>query len=400
MKKFGPVLTRWVNTPVVLEQNPITGKKDGDDDGYRDVTTLAENESAHRQLTITTRQAYKGESVYDGSQDPSLAIPGGLPNEELILRGNFALALECADAFLREQSEGVYSLCAVDGFRTQARQSGGFTKLLRAELDKLGINDANIDAEVPKVITAGLAADEIFSWVNADKTAPRYESLVTEMQQDAAFWRQIEATATANDKTIAEMAHIYVSISANSGLGRFADRHVRLDIEKNTHLGGGACDLLVLREGVPMAPTPFDWLGCEAKQDFMEKESNWQLYVTNVRRCRELQIHLERCCFKPLSLCWDDWVQIREGIRIFFHLMKAIGCTIYCNEFWHADGSNAMRHPGTGEILFREFLTADKFPNSGNPSHTVQTLGRNGISVWGGHAGHLAARGFGLDYQP
>jgi len=209
-------------------------------------------------------------------------------------------------------------------------------------------------------------------------------------------------TGTATPEEIDEGVCTYITISANSKLGRAANRNIPLVFECNAHAGGGAIDLMLVdKGGRPISIVPFDYAGPEAAIDFTEKEGGYNAYLKRVKEDPVLQRHLEKLGFTVETFRRDDWEYFRMVNRMRFHLGKSMGWTYYsgdqCGEDWHWEPGNIGYDVWTGDPIASEPFSEKSYPNSGNPGHALQKLGRDSVAVWGGASGHKQARKLGLE---
>lgn len=391
----------WATTPIVRAINPLTGLILGDDSGYRKVRTLPANDSPLVVPSVLVRPSYDGVTEY-GTPDPSIALAGGLAGGKLVVRACVARQLEEADRLLAQVTGGELAVCALDGFRSWRRQADGFTRLLRLHMKREGVTETNLDDRILDFIKCGNLADGTMSWVNADVASSRYSLLAGEIKKDLKVYRQIlEYAATLPGGTTPEnedeALYVYITISANSGIGKAAGCNVPLIFEGNAHAGGGAVDIfLVDRHGKPVNIVPFDFPGPEAGIDFMEKEGSYEAF--SARLDGVLMTHLTNSGVTHLNR--GIWERFRDVNRIRYHLGRAMGWTFYsgdvCGENWHWEPGNIGYDARTGAVLHAE-KTAESYPDSGNPGHALQVHGRDAVAVWGGASGHKLARSFGLE---
>ncbi len=394
---------KWVSTPIVRKINPITGMIEGDDSGYRRIKTLAQNTAPLVVPDIIVRPSYDGIDEFGKKRD-EIALPGGLFDGKLVVRETFAKDLSRANKLLEKAFGGAYRLAALDGFRSWVRQAAGFTRLLRVHMERLGVTENNLDDRVLDFIRAGNLADGTFSWVNADVTSVTYGEVMGELLRDDKFMAQLkEYAVTLKDvkDQMTEAMYVYITISANSGIGRAANRGIPLIFEGNAHAGGGACDIfLVNARGIPLNHVPFDWSGPEAGMDYLENGTNFGLFKAKIATEPVLAAHVKHYGITAENFQWKHWEILRDAIRVLYHLTKAMGWTYYSSdhggENWHIEGGNIGYNPLTGEVVYVEEGTHAQFPDSGNPGHALQISGREATAVWGGASGHLLAKPLGL----
>lgn len=397
----------WTITPINRPINPLTGLIEGDDSGYRRIRTLPANESPLVVPAVEIRPSYEGIDEY-GKSGPSIALPGGLPNGQTVVRECVARDLEDADRLLTTVFGGALRICVLDGFRSWRRQAAGFSRMLHMHLAACGLKPEEFEDAIAAFLQAAVLADGTFSWVNAATDTAEYATVVEEIRQNPRVFSQLEAyTASLGPTgTMEDALYQYITVSANSGLGSAAGR-VPLDFEGNAHAGGGAVDMMLIDEkGRPISLVPFDYPGEEASMDYAEKDENLDKYLAHANADaplgRLLRGHLEKLGFAtPAQFTRNDWEYFRDVNRIRYHLGKSKGWTyyssVYGSENWHFEPGNIGIDARTGKVIHAETATAQSLPNSGNPGHTLQTLGRTATAVWGGSSGHRQARKLGLE---
>lgn len=396
----------WTKTPIKRNMNGLTGLIEGDDNGYRDVRTLPTNPAPLVGPDVTCLAAYDGWNL-KGLQDPKIILPGGLRDGALVVRETFARDIEDAEQVLLRVFGGQYRICALDGFRSWVRQAAGFTSLLVGWMKKFDVDPQKTDDKIVAFLQAGDKADGTFSWVNADVNSPAYETLANELKADARMEEQLlayAATKQADDPKfdLNKAVYTYITVSANSGIGRAVKHQIPLIFEGNAHAGGGACDIFLINSANrPLNPVPFDFPGPAAAMDYLENETHYDEYIRLLGSDEQLRTYMRTYWDKDASsFTREDWNMFRDALRVLYHLAKAKRWTYYSSdhggENWHLEGGDIGYDVFTGEVLFSEAGSADKFPDSGNPGHTLQTHGREGIAVWGGASGHMAARQWGL----
>ncbi len=396
----------WTKTPIRREMNRLTGLIEGDDKGYRGVRTLPTNPAPLVTPDVACLAAYDGWN-FNGLQDPRIILPGGLRDGALVVRETFARDIEDAEQSLLRAFGGKYRICALDGFRSWVRQAAGFTSLLVGWMKKFDVDPQKTDDKVVAFLQAGDKADGTFSWVNADVNAPAYKLLETELRADNRMLEQLRAYAAlkAGDAVgdLDDAIYTYITVSANSGFGRAAGLNIPLVFEGNAHAGGGACDIFLINTaGRPLNPVPFDFPGPAAAMDYLENDAHYDEYLQLLGSDEQLRTYMRSYWNKDEnSFTRADWNAFRDALRVLYHLAKAKRWTYYSSdhggENWHLEGGDIGYDVFTGEVLFSEAGSADKFPDSGNPGHTLQTHGREAIAVWGGASGHMAARQWGLE---
>ncbi len=397
----------WAVTPIIRHINPITGMIEGDDSGYRKVRTLPVNPAPLVNPAVLCRPSYDGVTIL-GTRDPSIILPGGLDNGVLVVREAFARDIDAADLFLQKTFGNAYRLCALDGFRSWKRQAAGFTSLLTGWMQRTGVTtkSVNNDEDVVRFLQCGDKADGTFSWVNADTASAGLVALATDLLRDARMQDQLKAyaasKATDGVGDLDDAVYTYITVSANSGIGRAARCNIPLVFEGNAHAGGGACDIfLVGSSGQPLNPVPFDYPGPAAAMDYMENDKHYDEYRKLAATDDMLRAHMQTALgTTPDRFSWSMWEDLRAALRILYHLTRAKGWTYYSSdhggENWHLEGGNIGYDPLTGAVLFSEPVTSVQYPDSGNPGHTLQLRGRDAVAAWGGATGHEQALRHGL----
>lgn len=386
----------WTKTPIARKVNPLTSMIEGDDKGYRDVRTLPTNPAPLVAPDVTCLAAYDG-WTFKGLQDPSIILPGGLRDGALVVRETFARDIEDAEQVLLKAFGGQYRICALDGFRSWVRQAAGFTGLLKGWMERTGVKADNVDEDVVRFLQCGDKADGTFSWVNADVNSPAYKLLESELRANLRMMEQLRDYAktkvTEGEGDIDDAIYTYITVSANSGFGRAAGLNIPLVFEGNAHAGGGACDIFLMdAANRPLNPVPFDFPGPAAAMDYLENDAHYEEYLGLLGTDEQLKQYMRTYWNKDdLTFTRSDWNMFREAIRVLYHLAKAKRWTYYSSdhggENWHLEGGDIGYDALTGEVLFSEAGSSDKFPDSGNPGHTLQTHGREAIAVWGGASG-------------
>lgn len=394
----------WRNARIERPINPITGLVEGDDAGYRNMATLGHNRSPLVIPDVMIRGCYDGTDEY-GERRADIALPGGVEGGKLLLRQTVAFGIQLLDQLVYEASDGEFIVAALDGFRSERRQAAGFTRLLRQQMDLLGVTDGNHVERLPDFMRCSRTADGTFSWVRL-AASEQLEAAKKQLDEDATFKERLTdwllADLQMNDirdlraQDYMQGVKEYLTVSANSGIG--IGGGLALKSECNAHAGGGACDVFVVdREtGKPMNIVPFDYPGPEAGMDFMEGEGAFDRYLAAAEKNPLLKAHLQKLGTTVSAFSLADWERIREAIRILYHAAKGAGFTYYSSdhggENWHLEPGNIIYEPSTGGVVAFEALTAELHPDSGNPGHTLQRLGKNAVAVWGGSTAHEIAR--------
>jgi len=401
-KKYPVSAELWTATQIQRSINPNTGLIEGDDSGYRDMLTLTGNLRTHLVVpSVLCRPAYDGMGAL-GDSDASLSLPGGLEKAKMVLREPAARVIDAIDAAIRTVTGGECGIVLLDAFRSWRRQAAGFARSTKPHLDAAGINPLNVGDKIAAFIDAGNKGDEVFSWVNADRRAPAYTALVARLEADGHTMEQIRAVAggdAATPDAIQDTLYTYITVSANLRMGPAAD--VPLNFECNAHAGGGAADIMIVRRGKPLNLVPLDYQGPPSAMGYMEDDANYDVFRALLGRDQALRGWMSSIGFDPNDFSLDDWYELRNMQRLMYHAAKAAGCTYYSagtdagGENWHFEPGNVVYDPITGDVLHADH-TASQYPDSGNPGHALQILGRGAYAVWGGADGHTLAVEHGL----
>lgn len=409
-QRYAVDMSAWRTTPIVRSTNPLTGLIEGDDLGYRRMTTLRHNRSPLVVPNVLVRAYYDGDDEW-GKYDSATVLPGGLMDRKLVLRETAARGIELLDQLVWEASDGEFIIAALDGFRSEKRQVAGFNRLLRAQMNLIGLTDSDIPHRIADFMVCGGVADGTFSYVKVaensllDRAIDAIKLDADVMKQITDFLvRKLDGGGDIRDLRQGDFEYgvlEYLTISANYGLGHGVG--LRLNSECNAHAGAGACDVFVIEAatGRPINPVYFDYPGPEAGMDFMEGEGAYERYLAAVQEKPLLRLHLEKLGETPEAFTFTQWQYFQGAIRILYHAAKGAGFTYYSSEHggenWHLEPGNIIYEPSTGGVVASEILTAELHPDSGNPGHTLQTLGKSALAVWGGATAHQLARDkFGL----
>lgn len=390
MTRLEALWKKWISTPIVLEVNPKTGKKWGDDGGYRKMRTLPYNPSPLAVPSLEIRSVYDGIDEYTGDHAKVSPLPGGLAGGKQMARTILAQGFDLGDMTLRSMTGNALGLVAYDLFRSEKRQAGGFTAKLLEQLSKRDVDPSEVHGNLLGYIQAGKEADGVFSFVNLDMTSPAYNQVIDRLKEDVKFMVDVEDVASELGIGKDALLEEYVTFCSNSGLGQGTG--VPLNGECNAHLGAGAGDAQVLdvKTGLPLSKVPFDYSGPISAMDFLEPDENYDVYIAAAKSDPVLAEHLKRIGYPtPDTFTFENWKKLRAIKRAQYHLMVAMGFTFYSaedasgGEDWHWEAGNIITHPLTGDVVYSEPLTAALYPNAGNPGHTLQKLGKDAVAIWG-----------------
>ncbi len=392
-------ITRTLNLYTANAQHP-DGCLTGDDNGYKKIKTLKDNyEPLVVPAGIQIRAVHDGLDAYGNPHNPKTVLPGGLDSGKLVVRESVARALDLAEQQLNRFFAGQYHIIGLDGFRSRDRQMAAFTGTLK---DHLKAHSGD-NQTLTELYDAGVLADGVNAWVDADSESAAYKALARELTESPIIHEEIKDIAVKNQIPEEEVIFNLITISANSSIGPAKDRRIPLIFENNSHAGGGAIDVMLAdKQGRILNPVPFDYVGKEASIDFLESDENCDALIRRIQKSPESPLAQH---FKNIGMAnttMKDIHILREAIRIVHHLMTAIGATYYSSHDSKQGGENWHYEPGNivynldGSVYHRA-KSADEFPDSGNPGHALQKKGRDATAVWGGKTAHeLAERDHGL----
>jgi len=379
---------QWPNTPITIEINPVTGRDDGDDKGYRQRPTLEGNfERLVEPAGLPTRPVYDGKTEY--GTDHNELLPGGVEGGKLVVRETVARMLDEANRALQEAFADEHQLAALDGFRSGERQKAGWDRLRQKLLAEAGIKDVN-EPSVANLYTFGLASDDTFAFVNPDTNSPEYQALADELKADKVFMEELRAAAREDDD---DPIFNYIAISANAGKGRAVGRNIPLIANPMAHNSGAAIDaMLIGRDGTLRSHIPFDFPGEIARMDFLERPDAFEVYTTALRDNQGLRAHVKEIGLDPDNLTEGQFNKMRMDQRVLRALMDAVGATMYVGETWHFNGGI---NPTTidGKPLIPNNVYADKANIWGSNTCDAQLrLGSAGTAAFGGRTAEAVAR--------
>lgn len=356
--------------PIVLAVLAHTGKLTGDDGrgpllpGYRGFGFIPEDEENPDPLVSLDTEGFNTMPVYaSGHNDARVTggrYEGGIGGKSVVLlRKPAARALWKFQNILGEYG---LSVLALDGYRPVEVQRQGFVYLVGEILTDRFPGKEYKDLTIEQQFEVGLAADDVFAYVNA-VTNIKFEAEVAELfkRSSAALYQM----ALVSGKSARDIAEEIVTYHANLGI-------VDVDLDADApmaHRGGGALDLFPL-DLKTMAPAllgvPFDYPSpagltlTPSAMHFFEDKENWKIYQRVAKSDPLLKKYLELNGVKEVT---DEVCEEVRGVRrILFHAAYATGWTHYINECFHF---NAPNTGGNQETLL---------PGGGN---TCQSLLRN-----------------------
>jgi hypothetical protein len=421
MKDFLPP-ERYAETPIVLTDNPNTGYKWGEDGpnlakgnpGYRGMQTLREN---HEPLVVPAgveaRSVLGGASLYAREDDPTTyTLPGGLPDEAIVLREIAARAIDLGAANIDRATSGEVRLVVVDGLETYMRQRAGFTRILKNIIEPTGI----VEPTVAELHAYGKQANGTYCYVKADEGAKEYQDLARELQTGESFEQLAEIARTrvggavSFNQAMESVLSEFIAISANSNMGPAKDRQVPLNFEHNAHAGAAAADLFPVdsKSGLVLSIVPYCWVGPEAAMDYMENDANFDAFKQKWAEDSLLATHMKMVGYdSPENFKWSDWERFRMANRVRYHALVGVGCTFYSadpsedgGEDWHLEPDGAELFDWDGRlVVVSQYVPHGTRFGTGNPGHTLQMRGPKAVAVYGGRSGHEQARKqFGLEF--
>ena len=342
-----------------------TGKPAGDDEGYRDVRVCQEDATNPDPL-VQLSSAILSHVVYAEGASPCVCVqyPEGLgaPNTVLV-REPVNRGLVVADAILKSYGR---RLLVLDGFRSAEVQRRLWEYIFLGIIGNLPLTDLT----VPDCIRIGIQADDIGAYAALART----DQLADEIEAvKEKFGEILGKVAEALSKSVDELALLFITFRRGLNLNTFP-----LDDTSNTaHGGGGAVDAILIDTTIGR-PTflgvPFDFVGAASALTYFEHKENLEPYQRAVQTDPVLKEFAAQ--FGITEVSRDDFNQIRDERRLFFHIMSLVNATYYVSECWHWNLGNERRG--------RQF---DAYPCSGNACHAIlmNTRDMNGdvVAVWG-----------------
>lgn len=394
--------------PIVLEPLPKfrDGRFFGNDKGYRDVHIRDNGEEVvNMSGEIQCRTPYDngGIELVDGSFNPNLLLPGGVIDGGVYGRRSLLEGIKKANRLLSEQYPGA-EIVVIDAFRSVKRQAMGFSKILNQVLK------GNVNPSLSELYDFGSKADGVFSSVRADRQDPIAMEFIGDMHKN----QQIADIARATGKSVQDVVNELLDMSANVRYSAKANvfsetpsvplnMDVPLVFSNNAHAGAGAIDaFLFIGEKLANGQIPYDYvgvkginlgdIGVQGAMDYMENDANFDEYRKQVLINPQLQRHLDRLGVGEVT--WQQWIEWRDAQRIVFHVMVAVGATIFSD-------TQANRTDNWGrENWHFELPPLDKDGNpllGGNPGRALQTMGiKRAVATWGGVGAHEQLRKRGL----
>lgn len=393
----------YANLPLVRTHNDLTGHLIWEDKGFREMK-VQDNGEKLTEIPVTQMPLYDGVDEF-GEPETVRTFGGGVNGGIILVRESAARLFEQAERDLQKHFGKDIRIVAHDGFRHYRRQMSMYQGDFKANAEKYHVNG---EPSVEQLIDLGERTDEICSWVPPVRGTAEYNALVEQLRKDSIFMAAIRGIAArkngvdeATPEQIDDTLFSYIAISTNANIGLARDAKIDFDFENNPHAGGAAVDALIQKKvngkWVPMSITPMDYPGACSALDYMEHDENYEKYcklISGKNADPVLRRHVERMGFKPDNFRWEDWCTLRNIKRIHVHLFTNLGATFYSaensedgGEHWHAEPGAYYNDILTGREAYRRTGT-EQFGLTGNPGHTLQKQGPNGIAVYGGTEAH------------
>lgn len=373
------ILRHLHEIPIVRDVNPLTGRLEGDDTGYRDVAVASEDLENPDPMVVLP-QGVRGYSVYGLGGAPrvcSAYYAGGIGGlKEIFVREPVANGIVRVNARLRPYGRG---LLVVDGFRSARTQAALWIDILT----RIAGQDPR-DLSLRELVVLGLKADDTGSYapvVESEIFLGAIEVILSE--------HEVEVAQTAIELGIEEreVARLYLTFQGNLGLVNF-----ELNLKGNTaHGNGGAIDAFTydLETGHPVNHgVPFDYPGRISVIDFFENEGNLDVLREAIDADPVLAQHFVE--FGGASVTPEIFRQIQRERRMLVNAMEDIGATYFSlgdevGECWH------FNLPNTGG------KQSGVIPNSGNSCQAILVGAKHALrgdveANWSNEAGHNLVR--------
>lgn len=387
-----------IRSPLAHNPNMLSG----DDAGYRDVESCDGGEPMvvlRPSSNIIIRPVYAGYSHTDGTHSPDERLPWA--SEKILVRQSVQRWLQTVVEHISQISW--YKLIVVDGFRDYITQASGFSWLFVEALNQPGGNMETLAAK----FDAFCSADRIFSFVktdialldDADLTSDHCRWLAEILGKSVTpeDIRRDLLTAAANmalyERHSWKKLWIFDAEYWDKKIWEYGDTLFLFDT--NAHAGGWAVDCFlgeeVVIEGkkkiIPVNHVPFDYNWSESQIDFLEKESNWDIYREKAKESWKIRDYCTQIWIDPDNIPDEQFYKWRWAIRLLTNTMTNIGATYYCDENWHFNLPNIVRHPETRETVYESSCVSIQ-RNTWNSCHAVLVHGKHGIQTFTGKWAH------------
>lgn len=368
--------------PIVRNVLPHTGKLDGDDTGYRDVTVHESDQENPDSLVVL--DAVRTCPIYANGAVSGITpfYPVGLGASPIMLvRLPVEMALVEADKLLKPYD---MALLVVDAWRSATVQAAlwrdVFMRLVRADSLAVG-NMTSL-----QWVTYGRRADDTASFCRVVSEDRRYEQVrrrLFDMKAD-----ELGVAARELGTTVDGVVDELITFMGNHNPDMFT-----LDTTATTaHGGGGACDIWLVESGTAVPcnlGVPFDSTDPSAVMDFFEQSNAFERYCERVAADAAIRENRSQLTL-PDRVTPKEVEDIRANRRVLFHAMREVGATFFslgsqCGEPWHFNFGNERRG-----------RQRDLFPNAGSECHSLLRNIRDPktndwVAVWGNETAHRQA---------
>ncbi len=417
---------QWGDTEIVVGINPLTGLEEDDDASNKDPKT-GYNHGGYRAIkrlnaanvpfvdplvipAVDTAKVYQGESEYDGSYDASQVLEGGLKDGALVVTETQARTLEYLNKVYCEYTE--YEIVALDGFRSMKRQAKGWNRLRKRIMSEQGGGESTVS----EIYSAGLAADDIFSVVNADDSSKEYKELEAELRADLPFMQEVEDLVSrkyedgeVTPDRISDLLFEYISFISNAEIAQAKDRKIPLNGAMMAHNSAVSTDFWLRNRstGRIVSPWGFDMPNREglpyklSRMDAVDKPGSYEAYRNEALVNPGHAAHLKSMGKDPNNFTRSDFEELQRAQRIWVHGTRAVGMSRYLKETWHVNGTtNPRKLDGTLLITdtpLSKWYWENRNTIGSNTCHTHLTLGPTGVAAnCGSIAEELARKHWGL----
>lgn len=399
---------KWEDSEIVIGQNPLTGKEEGDDSGkegvhggYRKVPRLQDNLEPLVVPAVATAAVYDGYNEYGAPKNEAEVLKGGLEGGVLVVRETLARTMEYLNEIYKKYTE--YELLALDGFRSRSRQAAGWDRLRKRIMAEQNIGESTPS----EIYTASLAADDIFSVVNPDTNSKEYQELDRELRADAKFIEEVRHIVSTKyddgevtEARVDDLIFEYIAFIANADIAQAQGRKVPLDADMMAHNSADAIDFMLRnrKTGALVSPVGFDFPnrpGAAIKltrMDSVEHPNAYEAYRDEALANPGYAAHLKSMGMDPQNFTRADFEKLKKAQRVWFHSTQAVGMSNYVNETWHANGGINPRKIDGSLLLQNPTYWENRNVWGGNTCDAHLKLGPTGIAAFGGNTAEIIAR--------